>query len=53
MMCPRKRVNSNSSMPLWYDYKVDVKPTPPNKIGGMMRKGFNRGMYWAVARALV
>ncbi len=40
-------------MPLWYDYQEDVKPTPPNKIGGMMRKGFNRGIYWAVARSLV
>ena len=43
----------DDGMPLWYDYKVDVKPTPPTKIGGMMRKGFNRGLYWAVARALV
>ncbi|WP_198970044.1 NAD(P)/FAD-dependent oxidoreductase [Xylophilus sp. ASV27] len=42
-----------AGMPLWYDYQVDVKPTPPTKIGSMMRKGFNRGMYWAVARALV
>ncbi len=40
-------------MPLWYDYQEDAKPTPPNKIGGMMRKGFNRGIYWAVARSLV
>lgn len=40
-------------MPLWYDYQVDVKPTPPNKLGGLMRKGFNRGAYWAVARGLV
>ncbi len=43
----------DDGMPLWYDYQVDVKPTPPNKIAGMMRKGFNRGMYWAVARALI
>ncbi len=43
----------DEGMPLWYDYQQDVKPTPPNKIAGMMRKGFNRGMYWAVARALV
>lgn len=43
----------DGGMPLWYDYQVDVKPTPPNKVGSMMRKGFNRGMYWAVARALV
>ncbi|MCR4159429.1 NAD(P)/FAD-dependent oxidoreductase [Kerstersia gyiorum] len=40
-------------MPLWYDYHVDVKPTPPNKLGGLMRKGFNRGLYWSVARGLV
>lgn len=40
-------------MPLWYDYEVDVQPTPPNKIGGLMRKGFNRGVYWAVARGLI
>ena len=42
-----------AGMPLWYDYRVDVKPTPPTKIGSMMRKSFNRGVYWAVARALV
>ncbi|MDN6318957.1 MAG: NAD(P)/FAD-dependent oxidoreductase [Marinobacter sp.] len=40
-------------MPLWYDYDVDVIPTPPTKIGGLMRKGFNRGVYWSVARGLV
>lgn len=40
-------------MPLWYDYKNDVKPTPPNKLGGLMRKGFNRGVYWSVARGLI
>ena len=40
-------------MPLWYDYTEDVKPTPPNKLGGLMRKGFNRGAYWAVARGLI
>lgn len=42
-----------AGMPLWYDYDVDVKPTPPTKIGGLMRKGFNRGIYWSVARGLV
>ena len=40
-------------MPLWYDYKTDVKPTPPNKLAGLMRKGFNRGVYWSVARGLI
>lgn len=40
-------------MPLWYDYDEDVKPTPPTKIGGLMRKGFNRGVYWSVARGLI
>ncbi len=43
----------DDGMPLWYDYQADVKPTPPNKLAGMVRKGFNRGMYWAVARALI
>ncbi|OEY67589.1 NAD(P)/FAD-dependent oxidoreductase [Marinobacter sp. X15-166B] len=42
-----------AGMPLWYDYDVDVIPTPPTKIGGLMRKGFNRGIYWSVARGLV
>ncbi|QEQ96933.1 NAD(P)/FAD-dependent oxidoreductase [Neptunomonas concharum] len=40
-------------MPLWYDYESEVQPTPPNKLGGLMRKGFNRGVYWSVARGLV
>lgn len=43
----------DNGMPLWYDYKDDVQPTPPTKIGGLMRKGFNRGVYWAVARGLI
>lgn len=42
----------DAGMPLWYDYNVDVLPTPPTKIGGLMRKGFNRGGYWAVARGM-
>ncbi|PJK14698.1 pyridine nucleotide-disulfide oxidoreductase [Lysobacteraceae bacterium NML07-0707] len=42
-----------AGMPLWYDYQVDVLPTPPTKIGGLMRKAFNRGGYWAVARGMV
>ena len=42
-----------AGMPLWYDYESDVKPTPPTKVGGLMRKSFNRGIYWAVARGLV
>lgn len=42
-----------NGMPLFYDYENDVKPTPPNKLGGLMRKGFNRGVYWSVARGLV
>lgn len=41
-----------AGMPLWYDYDVDVLPTPPTKIGGLMRKAFNRGGYWAVARGM-
>lgn len=43
----------NAGMPLWYDYDVDVIPTPATKIGGLMRKGFNRGIYWSVARGLI
>ncbi|XOT97251.1 NAD(P)/FAD-dependent oxidoreductase, partial [Alcaligenes pakistanensis] len=40
-------------MPLWYNYTEEVHPTPPTKLGGLLRKGFNRGIYWAVARGLV
>lgn len=40
-------------MPLWYDYQTDVQPAPPTKLGGLMRKGFNRGVYWSVARGLI
>ncbi|NMM37011.1 MAG: NAD(P)/FAD-dependent oxidoreductase [Glaciimonas sp.] len=40
-------------MPLWYDYTHEVIPTPATKLGGMTRKGFNRGIYWAVARGLL
>ena len=43
----------DAGMPLWYDYDEDVHPTPPTKLGGLLRKGFNRGIYWSVARALV
>lgn len=42
-----------AGMPLWYDYTRDVKPNPPTKLGGLMRKSFNRGHYWAVARGLI
>ncbi len=42
-----------AGMPLWYDYDIDVQPTPPTKLGGLSRKGFNRGVYWAVARGMV
>lgn len=47
------QMGMEAGMPLWYDYDVDVIPTPPTKIGGLMRKGFNRGVYWSVARGLV
>jgi len=47
------QMGMEAGMPLWYDYDVDVIPTPPTKIGGLMRKGFNRGIYWSVARGLV
>jgi len=43
----------NAGMPLWYDYQVDVLPTPPTKLGGLLRNGFNRGLYWAVARGML
>lgn len=43
----------DAGMPLWYDYDGDVIPTPATKIGGLMRKAFNRGIYWSVARALI
>jgi len=42
-----------AGMPLWYDYKSDVQVAPPTKLGGLMRKTFNRSIYWAVARGLV
>lgn len=42
-----------AGMPLWYDYDEDVQPTPPTKLGGLTRKAFNRGIYWAVARGMV
>jgi len=47
------QMGMEAGMPLWYDYDEDVKPTPPTKIGGLMRKGFNRGIYWSVARGLI
>jgi sulfide:quinone oxidoreductase len=43
----------NAGMPLWYDYAHDVMPTPPSKLGGLLRNGFNRGLYWAVARGML
>lgn len=43
----------NAGMPLQYDYLNDVIPTPPTKVGGMLRNGFNRGLYWAAIRGLV
>ncbi|MHB2246599.1 NAD(P)/FAD-dependent oxidoreductase [Pseudomonas fitomaticsae] len=43
----------NAGMPLWYNYSRDVLPTPPTKLGGLLRNGFNRGLYWAVARGML
>ncbi|MGH8449972.1 NAD(P)/FAD-dependent oxidoreductase [Pseudomonas sp.] len=43
----------NAGMPLWYNYAHDVMPTPPSKLGGLLRNGFNRGLYWAVARGML
>jgi sulfide:quinone oxidoreductase len=42
-----------NGMPLWYDYEHEVQPTPPNKLGSLMRASFNRGGYWAVVRGLI
>ncbi|MFJ4086280.1 NAD(P)/FAD-dependent oxidoreductase [Pseudomonas psychrophila] len=43
----------DAGMPLWYDYAHDVMPTSPSKLGGLLRNGFNRGLYWAVARGML
>jgi len=43
----------NAGMPLTYDYRHDVLPTPPTKLGGLLRNGFNRGLYWAAARGML
>lgn len=43
----------NAGMPLQYDYKHDVLPTPATKLGGLLRTGFNRGLYWSTVRGLV
>lgn len=43
----------NAGMPLWYNYRSDVLPTPPTKLGGLLRNSFNRGLYWAVARGML
>jgi len=40
-------------MPLWYNYDKDVAPTPCSKLGSFVRKGFNKGIYWAAARGMV
>ena len=42
----------NAGMPLWYDYDSEVQPMPPTKLGGLMRRAFNRG-YWSVARGIM
>jgi len=42
-----------AGMPLWYNYDEDVHPTPPTKVGGLLRKAFNRGIYWSVARGMI
>jgi sulfide:quinone oxidoreductase len=42
-----------AGMPLWYNYACDVLPTPPTKLGGLLRHGFNHGLYWAVARGML
>ena len=42
-----------AGMPLFYNYDEDVHPTPPTKVGGLLRKAFNRGIYWSVARGII
>jgi sulfide:quinone oxidoreductase len=42
-----------AGMPLWYNYACDVLPTPPTKLGGLLRHGFNHGLYWLVARGML
>ena len=42
-----------AGMPLWYNYDEDVHPTPPTKVGGLLRKALNRGIYWSVARGII
>jgi len=37
---------------LVYDYRNDVTPMPATKLGGMLRNGFNRGLYWGVVRGM-
>lgn len=41
-----------AGMPLVYDYRNDVTPMPATKLGGMLRNGFNRGLYWGVVRGM-
>ncbi|WP_422422906.1 NAD(P)/FAD-dependent oxidoreductase [Pseudomonas sp. GZD-222] len=43
----------HAGMPLTYDYRHDVLPTPPTKLGSLLRNGFNRGLYWAAARGML
>ncbi|MGP5739598.1 NAD(P)/FAD-dependent oxidoreductase [Pseudomonas aeruginosa] len=47
------QIGLNAGMPLWYDYRHDVQPTPPTKLGSLLRQGFNRGLYRAVARVML
>ena len=47
------QMGMEAGMPLWYDYEDDVIPLPATKIGSMMRNGFNRGVYWGVARGMI
>ncbi|EJM89045.1 MULTISPECIES: NAD(P)/FAD-dependent oxidoreductase [unclassified Pseudomonas] len=42
-----------AGMPLWYNFKRDVLPTPPTKLGGLLRHGFNHGLYWMIARGML
>lgn len=47
------QMGMSNGMPLWYNYKDDVLPTPANKLGSFMRLGFNKGIYWAAARGML
>lgn len=46
------QMGMDAGIPLWYNYEQEAMPSPATKIGSLMCKGFNRGLYWSVARGL-